>query len=144
MILGSLPFEPIYKPDGTIDKTATIKLPLTFDMIHISANPTIPASLENIIYRCLACKKNEIKHRYNYVDEIIEDVKKCLPLLDKKNDSTVLLKPVSQRLYQSYQLIDPDANRGNQKWYKHWYAFALFVGLGVAIIIVSIIFFFVI
>ena len=35
--------------ENSVDKRATIKLAKRFDMVNISANPTIPTSLENII-----------------------------------------------------------------------------------------------
>lgn len=144
MIMGTLPFDQLKFPSGQLDKRGTIKLPLRYDMINISSNPTIPPSLENIIYRCIASKPAEKINRYTDVDQIIEDVNKCLPLLDKKNDTTPLLKPVSQRFYQRESLIDLDTIKTNQKWYKQWYFFAIVFGLAIAIIIVAIIFFFVI
>ncbi|MCQ2957008.1 MAG: serine/threonine protein kinase [Mycoplasmoidaceae bacterium] len=115
MIMGTLPFTQIKDSDGSLDKRATIKLPLRYDMINISANPTIPPSLENIIYRCIVSKPSEIKHRYEDIEQIINDVNNCLPLLDKKSDPTPLLKPVNQRFYQSLPLMDVDQIRSNQK-----------------------------
>ncbi|MCQ3914786.1 MAG: serine/threonine protein kinase [Mycoplasmoidaceae bacterium] len=115
MIMGTLPFDQLKFPSGQLDKRGTIKLPLRYDMINISSNPTIPPSLENIIYRCIASKPAEKINRYTDVDQIIEDVNKCLPLLDKKNDTTPLLKPVSQRFYQRESLIDLDTIKTNQK-----------------------------
>ncbi len=144
MIMGTLPFNQVKDSDGTLDKRATIKLPLRYDMINISANPTIPPTLENIIYRCITSKPQEIKHRYTDVEQIINDVNNCLPLLDKKSDPTPLLKPVNQRFYQSVPLMDVDQIRQNQKWYKQWWFFGVVFGLAIVLIIVAIIFFFVI
>ncbi|MCQ3907977.1 MAG: serine/threonine protein kinase [Mycoplasmoidaceae bacterium] len=115
MIMGTLPFEQIKDDNGNLNKTATIKLPLRYDMINISANPTIPTSLENIIFRCIASKEIDKKYRYDDIDQIIDDVNRCLPLLDKKADTTPLLKPVNQRFYQSNPLIDITDTRQNQK-----------------------------
>ncbi|MBQ0045550.1 MAG: serine/threonine protein kinase [Mycoplasma sp.] len=147
MIMGTLPFDQvktIVNGKETVDAAKTIKLPLRFDMINISSNPTIPPSLENIIYRCIASKKNEIKHRYNDIDEIIDDVNKCIPLLDKKNDTTPLLKPVDKRFYQTLSPIEIDLVKSNQKWYKQWYFFAIVFVLAITIIVAAIIYFFVI
>lgn len=147
MIMGTLPFDQIMQIKNgkeCVDEVKTIKLPLRFDMINISSNPTIPPSLENIIYRCIASKTNEIKYRYTDIDEIINDVNKCLPLLDKKNDTTPLLKPVDKRFYQTLSSIEIDVVKSNQKWYKQWYFFAVVFILAIAIIVAAIIFFFVI
>ncbi|MCQ3908657.1 MAG: serine/threonine protein kinase [Mycoplasmoidaceae bacterium] len=115
MIMGSYPFEQLKLENGKLDVINTIKLPLRFDMINISANPTIPPSLENIIFKCIACKPADIKHRYTDISQIIADVDRCIPLLDKKNDNTLLLKPVKERFYQTDSLIDVEYVKSNQK-----------------------------
>lgn len=144
MIMGTLPFDQVKDATGNLDKRKTIQLPTRFDMVNISANPTIPPMLENIIYRCIASKPQEIKYRYTDIDQIIDDVNKCIPLLDKKTDTTPLLKPVAQRFYQRESLIDVDYIKSQQRWYKQWYFFAIVFGLAVIVIILAIIFFFVI
>ncbi|XQP55569.1 MAG: serine/threonine-protein kinase [Mycoplasmoidaceae bacterium] len=155
MLMGTLPFEPIQLvkdgnvvigSDGrpSIDAVKTVRLPLRFDMINISANPTIPATLENIIFKCLASKPGDIKHRYTDIDQIIDDINNCIPLLDRKTDNTPLLKPVKQRIFQGYSLIDIDSVRQGQQWYKQWWFFFLIFAVAITITIVAIIFFFVI
>lgn len=144
MIMGALPFDQIMISPNEIDKHATIKLPTRFDMINISSNPTIPPSLENIIFRCIASMPKDIKHRYIDIDQIIEDVNRCIPLLDKKNDDTPLLKPVAQRFYQREKQIDIDLVKQNQKWYKQWWFFAIVFGSALIVIIIAIIFFFIV
>ncbi len=144
MIMGKWPFDQIIGPDGKVNKIATIRLAKTYDMINISANPTIPPTLENIIFKCIACKPHDIKYRYTDIDQIIDDVDKCLLLLDKKNDNTPLLKPISQRLYQSNPTIDVEITKNHQRWYKQWWFFAVLFVLVITIIIVAIFFFFII
>mgnify|MGYP003293236223 CR=1 FL=1 len=144
MIMGALPFEQVKDENGQLDKRATIKLPLRFDMINISANPSIPPSLENIIFRCIACKEVDLKYRYEDIDQIIDDVNKCLPILEKRIDSTPLLKPVNQRFLQSNPFIDINDIKQKQKWYKQWWFFLIIFGSAIALIVVAIIYFFVI
>ena len=144
MIMGALPFEQVKDDNGELDKRATIKLPLRYDLANISANPSIPPSLENIIFKCMACKPADIKHRYEDIDEIINDVNNCLPLLDKRVDPTPLLKPVSQRFLQSNPYIDISNIKQNQKWYKQWWFFLIIFGCAVALIVAAIVYFFVI
>ncbi|XQP55275.1 MAG: serine/threonine-protein kinase [Mycoplasmoidaceae bacterium] len=144
MIMGTYPFEQLKNEKGELDIVNTIKLPLRFDMINISANPTIPPSLENIIFKCIACKPVDIKHRYTDIDQIIADVDRCIPLLNKKDDTTPLIKPVKERFYQTDALIDPEYVKSKQKWYKQWYFFAIVFCLAVTVIILAILFFFII
>lgn len=147
MIMGTLPFNPVtHMVDGKeeTDPVKTVKLPLRFDMINISANPTIPTSLENIIFRCIASKGNDVKYRYTDIDQIINDVNNCIPLLNMKVDTAKLLKPINQRFYQSYPLIDIETVRQQQKWYKQWWFFLLIFAVAIAITVVAIIFFFII
>ncbi|MCQ2747930.1 MAG: serine/threonine protein kinase [Mycoplasmoidaceae bacterium] len=121
MIMGTLPYKPIEDAkdkNGNLDVKPTIRLPQKFDMKNISANPTIPTSLENLIYRCIVSKPAEKKYRYNNIDEIIADTEKCLSIIDKKSDPTPLLKPVSMRLYQQDKLIDLELVKSNQKFFK--------------------------
>lgn len=144
MIMGTYPFEQVKDKKGNLDIVKTIKLPLRFDMINISANPTIPPSLENIIFKCIACKPADIKHRYTDIDQIINDVNRCILLLDEKEDKTQLIKPINERFFQTDALINIEYIKSKQKWYKQWYFFAIVFSLAAVVIILAILFFFVI
>lgn len=115
MIMGTLPYQPVNTGNEKKDKLATIRIPNTYDMVNISANPTIPASLENIIFRCIATKPEDKKYRYEEANQIIDDVNKCLLIIDKKSDPTPLLKPISRRFYQYEKQIDIDRTKSEQR-----------------------------
>lgn len=138
MLMGKLPFD-LQECNG--NQTAIVKLPLQYDIANISSNPTISPSLENIIFRCMACKKEDLKYRYNDIQEIIDDVNKVN--LSKK-DETPLLKPVNKRMYQQAHLFNQDVIRSNQKFYKRWWFFFTIMGILIAILITFIVVFFVI
>ncbi len=138
MLMGKLPFD-LEECKG--NQTAIVRLPLEYDIPNISSNPTIPACIENIIFRCMASKKEDIKYRYNDIQEIIDDVNKVN--LSKKEETT-LLKPVSQRRYQQAHLFNQDAIRNKQKFYKRWWFFITIICVLIAILIAFIVVFFVI
>ncbi len=136
MIMGQFPF--IQKANS---QAAIIRLPLTYDIPNISSNPTIPVALENIIFRCMACKKEDLQYRYNDIQEIIDDLDRVD--IKKKNEG-VLLKPINKRRYQQAYIFMQDIIERKQKWYRHWWAFALLGGLWIFQLALFIILFFVI
>jgi len=148
MIMGVRPFDydklTFGENDNTKKITATkLRLPLTYDIYNISSNPTITPSIENMIFRCLACKKEDLQFRYNNIDELIADCNKAIASLQVKEDPTPLLKPVNKRRYPSFGRFDPEVVKNNLPWYKHWWACILAIIAGLAIIIVAIVVFFV-
>lgn len=139
MIMGDFPFD----YSDCKDERQIIRTILRFDMINISANPTIPNTLENIIFKCIASKKEDKQYRYTKVEEIIEDVEKCIPLLNK-NDNTKLIKPLNKRIYQKAKIINIDAVKNNQKAYKKWWFFAVVMAVSIILLVACIIVFFLI
>lgn len=140
MVMGKLPFD---KTECKGDAAKIVKLPLTYDIPNISANPTIPVALENLIFKCMASKKEDLKYRYNDIQEIITDVERITTILNNKNNQDILLKPISTRRYQQPNTFNIDVIKDRQKWYKKWWAFAVFGGLFIAILIVAIVVLFV-
>ena len=65
-----------YAPDYS--KQEVTELPLKYDVpIMSKENPKIPAILDNVVYRCMASKQDDIKNRYNNAKEIIDDLEKA-------------------------------------------------------------------
>lgn len=140
MIMGKLPFDRSGCKD---DAAKVVKLPLTYDIPNISANPTIPVALENLIFKCMASKKEDLKYRYNDIQEIINDVERVSTILNNKNNKDILLKPIEARRYQQPNTFNIDVIKTRQKWYKKWGALAIFGGFFIAVLIVAIVVLFV-
>jgi len=150
MIMKSLPFKLaehlVKKDDYTDDEennraVRTIKKPLKYDIPNISINPTIPVSLENLIFRCLASKPEDLHFRYNDISEILDDVDKAIYDIDHKINDDTLLKPVANREFEREETIAVTAIERNEKWYHKWWFAGLMVGLSITIIIIAVIIF---
>lgn len=96
MLVGSKPFIA-----DDYAKEEVISLPLKYDLpdMHRS-NPKIPLGLENIVFRCVASKKEDIKFRYNNINEIISDVNE-LEIDVANHQNQHLLKPYNKRVMQN-------------------------------------------
>lgn len=139
MIMGKIPFD---QTECKGNQAAVVKLPTIYDIPNISSNPTIPVAIENIIFKCMASKKEDLKYRYNDIQEIIDDVDKARANLGKKTDDK-LLKPIDKRKYQQAHLFMQDAVNRSQKWYKRWWVFLLISFAFLAVLVVAIVVLFV-
>lgn len=122
MVMGKQPF---HLENG--EKEANILLkPLKYDMPCISSiNETIPKALENIIFRCIACKKEDKKYRYTTIDQIIRD---CNNLLHNWNDpNQQLIKSIHSRVLQDYQIFNLNKIKMHKYFYQHWYFFVIMI-----------------
>lgn len=146
MVMGSLPFSYDDVPTNDMKKyhSRCLKIPLQYDMKNISANPTISVGLENLIFRLIACKPEDIKFRFKNIDEVIAETKRVLENIKTKNNTDTLLKPIYKRNYQQQRRFKIDTIKKNQKPYKHWYFLALVATFGLGILIAAIIIFFVV
>jgi serine/threonine-protein kinase len=87
MLSGKKPF---FASD--YNKKEVIELPLKFDFIPLSSyNGEIPASVDNIIFRCLASKPYELHYRYTNADEILKDIN-----MIGKSSNVQLIKPLNK------------------------------------------------
>jgi serine/threonine-protein kinase len=97
MLTGKFPF--FSKDYNDISVT---KLPLKYDVPILSySNHDIPPDLDNVIFKCLACKPEDKIYRYNNVSEIINDIieiSKCIK--EKKKMQCKLIKPREKRVFQ--------------------------------------------
>ena len=123
MIMGERPFnDKIFAKDEKGHyQSRIIKLPLIYDMLNISNNPTIPVCLENLIFRCIACKPQDKKYRYDKVEEIIDDVQKCLRIIDRQENDQQLIKPTYERIYQQTPTFNIAKQYKNQPIWKQWW-----------------------
>jgi serine/threonine-protein kinase len=108
MLVGEKPF---YAEN--YESTAVFDLPEKFDFVclhDIDAN--IPNALENVIFKCLATKKEDLKFKYHSVKEIIYDI-------DRIDDGGMesftqpLLKPKSSRMFQTPKIFDLEKEKSN-------------------------------
>ena len=122
MVIGKQPF---HLENGEREENILLK-PLKYDMPCISSiNKTIPKALENIIFRCIACKKEDKKYRYATIDQIIAD---CNNLLNNwNNNDQQLIKPIHNRVLQDYQIFNFSKIKTQQYFYQHWYFFIIMV-----------------
>jgi serine/threonine-protein kinase len=113
MLMGEKPFKITDENDKNV-----IKLPLTYDMMCISdINPTIPAYIENIIFRCLASKNSDIKYRYHSINEIINDLN-AYSLDPEKSAFVKLLKPKKERTLQLSNTFNVQAQILKERFYE--------------------------
>ena len=120
MLMGEKPF---YAKDyNTID---TINFGLKFDINNISKiDPSISTSMENLIFRCMASKDEDLKYRYTNIDEIIFDLNGIKQKIDNNESDTIpLLKPINKRVFQKITNFDIEKQKQKEPWYKQWWFF---------------------
>jgi serine/threonine-protein kinase len=108
MLVGEKPF---YAEN--YESTAVFDLPEKFDFVclhDIDAN--IPNALENVIFRCLATKKEDLKFKYQSVKEIIYDIDK-IDSSGMEAFTQPLLKPKSSRMFQTPKIFDLEKEKSS-------------------------------
>lgn len=116
MIFGEKPFLATDYEDSKI-----ITLPLKYDIPAICRNnPSIPIAVENIIYRCMASKPEDIKYRYSSAKEILEDIEDAFDTIDCPTEG-ILIKPYEKRTFQN-SIFDIQKTKNKEKFYtKQWF-----------------------
>ena len=142
MVMGTTPFDDENLPNST--KKKIIGLAKQYDILNISANPSIPVALENLIFRLIASKPEDIKYRYNSIDEIINDAKHVMSVLNKTDDDTPLLKPLNDRIYRTGKKFLISKYKNNIPVYKRLWFFALITIVSLIILVVALVLFFII
>jgi len=134
MIMREYPFEFAKFANENISHTdeedrarmrRTILKPLKYDMANISINPTIPVAVENLIFRCIASKPEDLKYRYHDISEIISDVDIIINQMDNKINNARLLKPVENRNYEIKDTISVSSLTRRNKWYQQWWVLVI-------------------
>lgn len=131
MLIGEKPFyaEDYEKPD-------VMKLPLRYDIMCLNdINPNVPSALENIIFRCLASKKDDIKYRYTNINQIILDLEKYNK--DPKIAAMQpLLKPKNKRTLQLKGIFNVESQKTKEKFYEKTWFYLLASGFACIILVV--------
>ncbi|AIV03638.1 serine/threonine protein kinase [Candidatus Malacoplasma girerdii] len=120
MLTGNKPF---VASDYT--KEEVIQLPLKYDLPDLHRiNPKIPLWIENVIFRCIASKPEDIKYRYNNIDEIINEVNQMIASPDLASQQH-LLKPYRNRVMQNAS-FNIDKEKSKSKFYNApWFFFSM-------------------
>jgi serine/threonine-protein kinase len=113
MLMGEKPFKSADENDQGI-----MDLPLKYDMMCISdINPNIPIAIENIIFRCIASKDNDLKFRYQSINQIIADLKAYTDDIQKASFAK-LLKPKNERTFQLNKTFNVQEQKLKEKFYE--------------------------
>ena len=135
MLTGNKPFI------GDPNEQSIITLPLKYDLPPLSKNnPKIPLALENVIFRCIASKKEDLCFRYSNVLEIIHDIDDIIKYPEKARTAQ-LIKPYSKRTLQA-SFFDIEREKSKLKPYNlpwfYWLFTFLVIGLVMSAIILII------
>lgn len=132
MLTGNKPFI------GDPNEQSIITLPLKYDLPPLSKNnPKIPLALENVIFRCIASKKEDLCFRYSNVLEIIHDIDDIIKYPEKARTAQ-LIKPYSKRTLQA-SFFDIEREKSKLKPYNLPWFYWLFTFLVVALVMSAII-----
>ena len=127
MLTGNKPF------NGDPNDQEVIKLPLKYDLPPLSKNnPKISPAIENVIFRCIASKPDDLKYRYSNVQEIIKDVDE---IINNPQEAKLaeLIKPYSKRTIQA-NVFDIESEKSKLKFYKLPWFYWLIVWITVGVI----------
>lgn len=126
------------KPFIGEDNSKIMTYPRKYDMQPISqSNSHIPTRLENVVFRCLACKPEDKKYRFKNIDEIIYEIDEIIKYWGKPENDTPLIKPYKQRIYQGYKNFNVDLIKKKQLFTKQWYFFIIVICLAAVITIAT-------
>ncbi|WVH36564.1 serine/threonine-protein kinase [Mycoplasmoides gallisepticum] len=101
MLTGQKPFNKKIDDKKLERPQDIINLPNKFDVPLMKAMGfDVPNSVENIVFRCMASKKEDRKYRYHSCEEILAD-------LDKVDKDQPLLKPLEKRVLQKDRQFMP-------------------------------------
>lgn len=127
MLTGNKPF------NGDLNDQKVILLPLRYDLPPLSKNnPKISPAIENVIFRCIASKPDDLKYRYTNVKEIIKDVDDIINN-PQEGKLTELIKPYNKRTIQA-NVFDIESEKSKLKFYNSSWFYWLIIWITVAII----------
>jgi serine/threonine-protein kinase len=112
MVSGEKPFAA-----SDYENKDVISLPLYYDVPPISEfNSTIPKIIDNIIFKCIASKPDDIKYRYKNIQELINDLDSVETM---KNVTTLpLIKPLNKRVLQYKKIFDIEKQKHKRKYFE--------------------------
>ncbi|WP_027122168.1 serine/threonine protein kinase [[Mycoplasma] imitans] len=101
MLTGQKPFNKKVDDKKLERPQDIINLPNKFDVPLMKAMGfDVPNSVENIVFRCMASKKEDRKYRYQSCEEILAD-------LDRVDKEQELIKPLEKRVLQKDRQFMP-------------------------------------
>jgi len=120
MLTGEKPF---WAED--YESTDVFKLPMTYDVPPLSEyNDTIPKCVDNIIFRCLASKKEDKKYQYTNTQDLLNDINNIKK--DRNDPNIQLLKPKSLRNLQIKNIFNLSKEKAKEKYYvQPWFVVTL-------------------
>ncbi|MDC4163584.1 serine/threonine protein kinase [Mycoplasma sp. T363T] len=127
MITGQKPFNKQNKKGQDV-----IKLPNQYDVpLMKTMGFDVPNSVENIVFRCMASKKEDRKYRYSSCEDILKD-------LDNVDKEQALIKPYEKRVLQKDELFKPTEITVDSEpiIFKYW-SFWLITGLVILIVLLT-------
>jgi serine/threonine-protein kinase len=134
LLTGEFPF---YAKD--YENKDVIKLPLVYDVLPLSTMvKEIPPSIDNIIYRCLSCKKDDKKYQYANAKELLNDIENIF-----KNKDQELIKPYEKRILQMKNSFNVLKEKNREKFYESYWFISIITVVTLVIVICIAIFLFV-
>ncbi len=119
MLTGEKPFAKDPKDDkATIKKARSYDIPVMQGIRY-----DIPNSIENIVFRCIASKREDLHLRYANCDELLKDVKEYA---EPNRLNEPLLKPVTSRILEREDSFNPEFSKSKESII---YGKRLFAGL---------------
>lgn len=135
MLTGEKPFIRDEKDDKkTILKAKYFDMPIMRGIRY-----DIPNSIENIVFKCIASKREDLHYRYKSCDELLNDIE-TYNKPERINEP--LLKPTVLRVLEREDSFNPQIKKNEEKfWYKKWFFWiitTLFIILSIIVITLSI------
>ncbi|WP_033160206.1 serine/threonine-protein kinase [Mycoplasmoides alvi] len=114
MLTGDKPFTKSSKDDKeTIKKARLYDIPVMKGIRY-----DIPNSIDNIVFRCIASKIEDLKYRYSNCDELLSDIE----TYDQPNRiNEELLKPIASRVLEREDSFNPQFSKSKESWYYKKY-----------------------
>lgn len=132
MLTGEKPFTKDPKNDQKTIKKATIyDIPLLK-----SIRFDVPNSIENIVFRCIASKKEDLHFRYKNCEELLNDVNKYN---EKKHLNSPLLKPLNKRIFEREIMFNTLVEKDKEKFYMNKWFFWVVTFFASCIIILTVV-----
>lgn len=132
LLTNSKPFY-IYKP--TDIKIITVPLVYDFDSLN-DFDPSIPNAIENVIFKCLACKDNHLQYQYKNCSEILDKIIWIEENMDSAFKEDLLLKK-NERVLQNINTFDVLNEKQKIDFIDNKYWFILLIIISLLLIFIG-------
>lgn len=135
MLIGEKPFELEDEND-----VSTILYWNQFDIVPMKfINCDIRNEIENVFLKLTASKPNMIKHRYNNVFEILDDISEIEKRISNKLDELPTLLPYDKRVYQNKFTFDIYPKEKRNIIYNFKTNLSLYLNIGLIIVFTTLV-----